>query len=209
VASQTPAYAANHPRGLNITYYDDRAAKPRWLVGFVGKPDERFLKASGFPPEDEEYRQLGLFKLQGRFKPATEQNLVAPSFSPKEVATQGGTTVVRGVLRSGRGGFVVGVGIAPQSGVSSIRVDNQAAVGAERLKGGEPTFVQFWGLRSREVPMEIAFRANSAPKLILYERSPLPDSEEGRALTMARPADAAPVYSGDSALVFRVVDLKP
>lgn len=208
VASQTPAYAANHPRGLNIIYYDDRTAKPRWLVGVVGRPDERFLKAQGFPPRDEDYQQLGLFKLQGRFKLAAEQNLPAPSFSTKEVATQGGTTVVRGVLRSGRGGFVVGIGIAPQSGVRSIRLDNQEAVGDDRLKSRDPTFVQFWGLRSREVPMEIAFKANTAPKLILFERSPLPDSEEGRALAAARPADAAPVYSGDSALVFVVLELK-
>jgi hypothetical protein len=147
-------------------------------------------------------------KLGGRFKPATEQNLPAPSFTVKEVAAQGGTTMVRGVLRGGRGGFLVGVGIAPQSGIQSIRLDNQEAVGTDRLKGKAPTFVQFWGLRSRDVPMEISFAAGTAPKLILFERSPLPDSEEGRALVAARPADAAPAYSGDSALVFVVLDLK-
>jgi hypothetical protein len=208
VASQTPAYAANHPRGLNIIYYDDHAANPRWLVGFIGKPDEGFLKANGFPQQDEDYQQFGLLKGRGRFKPATEQNLPAPSFAVKEVATQGGTTVVRGVLRSGRGGFLVGVGIASESGMRSIRLDNQEAIGADRLKGKEPTFVQFWGLKSRDVPMEISFDANTVPKLILFERSPLPDSEEGRALIAARPADAAPAYSGDSALVFVVLDLK-
>jgi hypothetical protein len=57
--------------------------------------------------------------------------------------------------------------------------------------------------------MEVAFAANATPKLILFERSPLPDSEEGRSLAAARPADAAPAYSGDSALVFVTIDLKP
>jgi hypothetical protein len=208
VASQTPAYAGNHPRGLNIIYYDDHTAKPRWLVGFVGAPDERFLKAQGFPPEDEDYQQFGLLKGRGRFKPATEQHLPAPSFAVKEVATQGGTTVVRGVLRSGRGSFQIGVGMAPRSGVQSIRLDNQELIGADQLKGKEPRFVRFWGLGSRDVPLEIAFDAGTAPKLVLFERSPLPDSEEGRALAAARPADAAPAYSGDSALVFVVLDLK-
>jgi hypothetical protein len=61
----------------------------------------------------------------------------------------------------------------------------------------------------RDVPMEISFDANTAPKLILFERSPLPDSEEGHALAAARPADAAPAYSGDSALVFVELELKP
>jgi hypothetical protein len=60
----------------------------------------------------------------------------------------------------------------------------------------------------REVPMEISFDAATSPKLTLYERSPLPDSDEGRALVAARPADAAPDYNGDTALVFTVVELK-
>ena len=209
VASQTPAYAANHPRGLNIIYYDDRTAQPRWLAGFVGAPDEAFLKANGFAQQDEDYLQLGLLKGRGRFKPAIQQSLHAPSFTVEEVATQAGTTVLRGVLRSGRGGFQVGVGIAPHSGIQSIRLDNQQVIGADQPKGKEPTLVRFSGLGLRDVPMEVSFDANTAPKLILFERSPLPDSEEGRALAAARPADAAPAYSGDSALVFIELGLKP
>jgi Peptidase family M28. len=209
VASQTSAYAAGHPRGLNIVYYDDLAAKPRWLIGFVGAPDEKFLQAQGFPPRDEEYRQLGLLKAQGRFKDATGPHLPAPSFAVTEVATQGGTTVVRGTLRSGRGGFQIGIGLAPNAGVQSIRLDSQPAVGADQLKGKEPTFVRIWGIGTREVPMEISFDATTAPKLTLYERSPLPESDEARALVTARPADAAPDYNGDSTLVFTVLDLRP
>jgi hypothetical protein len=209
IASQTPAYAAGHPRGLNIVYYDDQAAKPRWLIGFVGAPDEKFLKAQGFPQQDEEYRQLGLLKARGRFKDATGSHLPAPTFAVNEVATQAGVTVVRGTLHSGRGGFQIGIGVAPNSGVQSIRLDSQPAVGVDQLKGKEPTFVRIWGIGMREVPMEISFDDATAPKLTLYERSPLPDSDEARALIAARPADAAPDYNGDSALVFVVLDLKP
>ncbi|HXU56547.1 MAG TPA: hypothetical protein VN744_14005, partial [Casimicrobiaceae bacterium] len=209
IASQTPAYAAGHPRGLNIVYYDAQAAKPRWLIGFVGAPDEKFLKAQGFPAQDEEYRQLGLLKARGRFKDTGGQHLPAPRFNVNEVATQGGTTVVRGTLRSGRGGFQIGIGIAPDSGIQSIRFENQAAVSAEQLRGKDPVFVRVWGIGMREVPMEISFAATTAPKLTLYERSPLPDTDEARALIAARPADAAPDYNGDTALVFIAVDLKP
>jgi hypothetical protein len=208
VASQTPAYAANHPRGLNIVYYDDRAAKPRWLIGFVGAPDEAFLKAHGFPQQDEEYRQLGLLKAQGRFRDATGTHLPPPSFTVNEVASQGGTTVARGTLRSGRGGFQIGIGVAPNSGIQSIRVDSQQSVSVEQLRGKEPTFVRIWGIGTRDMPMEIAFDAVTAPRLVLYERSPLPVSDEGRALVVARPGDAAPDYNGDSALVFVVIDLR-
>lgn len=208
VASRTPAYAAGHPRGVNIVYYDDHAAKPRWLIGFVGAPDEAYLKAQGFPQHDEAYRQLGLLKAQGRFRDAAGPHLPAPSFSVKEVVAQAGMTVVRGTLRSGRGGFQLGVGIAPDAGIRSIRIDSQPAVSIEQLKAKEPTFVRVWGLGSREVPIEISFDAAAAPKLTLYERSSLPESDETRALIAARAADAAPDYSGDSALVFVVVDLR-
>ena len=62
VASQTPAYAENHPRGQNIVYYDDRTAAqgPRWLVNFVGQPDEAYMKANGFPDQPEAYKPFGL-----------------------------------------------------------------------------------------------------------------------------------------------------
>jgi hypothetical protein len=116
--------------------------------------------------------------------------------------------VVRGTLRSGRGGFQIGIGVAPNSGIQSIRLDSQPAVSVEQLKGKDPTFVRVWGIGMREVPMEISFDAATSPKLTLYERSPLPDSDEGRALVAARPADAAPDYNGDTALVFTVVELK-
>jgi hypothetical protein len=118
-------------------------------------------------------------------------------------------TIVRGTLRSGRGGFQIGIGVAPNSGVRSIRVDNQQAVSVEQLKGKDPTFVRVWGIGMRDLPMEVSFDAASAPKLTLYERSPLPDSDEARALIAARPADAAPDYNGDTALVFTAVNLKP
>ena len=208
VASQTPAYAAGHPRGLDIVYYDDLAAKPRWLIGFVGAPDEAFLKAQGFPQQDEEYRQVGLLKAQGRFKDATGPHLPAPTFTVNEITTQGGVTVARGTLRSGRGGFQIGIGVTPNSSIQSIRLDSQPAVSVDQLKGKDPTFVRVWGTGMRDVPMEISFDAATTPRLTLYERSPLPDSDEGRALVAARPAAAAPDYYGDSALVFTVLDLK-
>lgn len=209
IASQTAAYAANHPRGLSIVYYDDHGAKPRWLIGFEGAPDEAYLKAQGFRRQDEAYQQLGLLKGRGRFKPAVDQHLPAPTFTVNETVTRGAITVVRGTLRSGRGGFLLGLGLAPHSGIERIRADGQDVIGAEQLKGSAPVFVRFSGLESREVPVEISYEANASPTPILFERSPLPDSDEGRALSAARPADATPAYSGDSALVFVKLDLKP
>ncbi len=208
VAYRTPPFTAEHPRGLNIVYYDDRSNRPRWLAGFVGPPDESFLASQGFPPRDEAYLQFGVLKAQGRFKPAAAQNLPAPSFEVRDVATRDGTTVVRGVLRSGRGGFLLGVGAAAGSGIRSVRLDDQPAMGTAPSQGKDPLLLRFWGLGTREVPMEVAFAADATPRLVLFERSALPDSDEGRALKAARPADAAAAYTGDSAVVVVTFDLK-
>jgi hypothetical protein len=207
IASRAPAYAPDHPRGLNVVYYDDKSAAPRWLIGFEGAPDEAFLAAQGFPARDQTYRQFGLIDSAGRFKPALDQRLSPPTLTLHEVSTQGGTTVARGTLRSGRGGFLVGVGFAPDSGVQSLRLDNQEVAGPARLRGKAPVLTRFWGAGTRDVSVEIAFDGAAAPTVILYERSALPDSSEARGLVGTRPDDAAPVYSGDSALVVDSVDL--
>ncbi len=207
IASQTPAYAPDHPRGLNVVYYDDRSAAPRWLIGFEGAPDEAFLAAQGFPARDEVYRQLGLTDAKGRFKPALDQRLPPPTLTLHELTTHGGTTVARGTLRSGRGGFLIGLGFAQDSGVKSLRLDDQEVADPARLGGKAPVITRFWGAGTRDVPVEIAFDGTAAPTVILYERSTLPDSGEARGLVSARPDDAAPVYSGDSSLVVVTVDL--
>ncbi len=209
VASQTPAYAANHPRGLNVIYYDEKGAKPRWLIGFIGAPDEAFLSAQGFPPQSETYKQLGLGpEDRGRFKPAADLHLAAPTLIVREVTSVSGASVVHGTLHSGRGGFVMGIGVAPHSGIRSLRFDGQEVLSPEKLDGTDAVITRFWGFGSREVPVEITSDATATPKVLLYELSPLPESPEGRALAAGRPNDATPAYRGDSAVVFTSVDLK-
>jgi len=207
IAAQTPAYAPDHPRGLNVVYYDDKGAAPRWLIGFEGAPDEAFLRAQGFPAQDERFREFGLVDAMGRFKPALDQALPAPTLTLRSVTTQGGTTVARGTLRSGRGGFLVGMVLTPKSGVKSLRFDDQQVADSATLNGVAPVISRYWGAGTRDVAVEIEFDAAAAPKVVLYERSVLPESHEARGLVAARPVDAAPVYSGDSAIVFVTVDL--
>jgi hypothetical protein len=53
------------------------------------------------------------------------------------------------MLRSGRGGSQIGVGIAPDSGVQWIRLDSQQSVSVDQLKGKEPTLVRTCGCKVR------------------------------------------------------------
>jgi len=209
VASQMPAYAANHPRGLNIVYYDDRSTTPKWLVGFVGAPDERYLKATGFPAKDEPYVQFGLQDAHGRLKPAPDLHLAAPTLTTSEIAQVDGLDVWRGTLRGARGGLQLALGIGPKSGIRAVRVEDQEVVDAARLAGDTPVFARILGVGEKDISVEIAFDPEASPSVVVIERSPLPDAPEAEALVAARPSDAAPVHSGDASVVVVKVNLKP
>jgi hypothetical protein len=206
--ARAPAYSPDHPRPTNFIYYDDRAAQgPRWLVLSNLPQDEAFLKSTGFSAEDEEFLQLGLIKAKGRFKPATALNLATPTLTVAGIATRDGLAVLTGTLRSASGGFAMGLGVAPGSGVRSLRVEGQDLFGAKRLRGKDPSVGLLFGLATREVAVEIVFDPKAPAKIVLFERSPLPDADEARALIAARPKDAAPAHSGDGALVAIPIDL--
>jgi hypothetical protein len=207
-ASQTPAYAVDHPRGLNLTYYDDRSTAPRWLVGFVGAPDAAYLQAAGFPAKEEDYLQFGLFESRGRFKPATDLKLDPPSLVIDEVQTGDKLSIARGVLHGGRGGLQLALGVAPKSGVRSVRFAGQEVIDDARLARDEPATARIVGWGARDIPVEIAFDPNGPTEVLLIERSALPESAETQALLDARPKDAAPVHSGNSAIVIVKRDLR-
>jgi hypothetical protein len=209
VASQTPAYAVNHPRGLNVTYYDDRTASPRWLVNWVGATDEAYLKRTGFPATDERYLRGGLFEAEGRFKPAADLKLDPPTFTISNVEANGALAVAHGVLRAGRGGTQLAFGIPKKSGIRSIRVMGEELVNMERLDRDEPTLAGMLGLGTRDIPVEITFDAKTQPSFFVIERSALPDSAEGTALLAARPTTAAPVHAGNGAVVIVRSGLAP
>ena len=201
VASQTPAYSADHPRGLNITYYDDRTASPRWLANWVGAADEAYLKRTGFPATDERYLRGGLFEAEGRFKPAANLKLDPPTLTISNVEINGAVAVAHGILRAGRGGTQLAFGVPTKSGVRSIRVMGETLVDAARLDRDEPTLAGILGLGTRDVPVEITFDVKTQPSFFVIERSALPDSAEVAALLAARPATAAPVHAGNGAVV--------
>lgn len=208
IASRATAFTPDRPRPLNIIYYDDRpAGAPRWLINADAGHDQHFVQAQGFPAQDESFRQLGFIPATGRLKSAADLKLAAPSLTVAGIAASGTYKTLTGTLRSGRAGFVMGIAIAPGSGIRALRIDGQDALTPEHLRAKTPIIARLFAMGGREAPIEIVFDPNASAKLVLFERSTLPDSDEARTLTAARPNDAAPVDSGDGALVAIPIDL--
>ncbi|MFM9862175.1 MAG: M28 family peptidase [Micropepsaceae bacterium] len=203
IASQMPAYAPNHPRGQNISYYDDGAGAHQWFVTFEGSPDNAYLKAAGFPSEPVPLLYAGLFPEEFRSKKAANLKLEPPRFLIDQTLVQDKLKVLRGTIKGARGGTHVALAMRGKSGIQSIRIAGQELVTTWRLNQDEPLLARLTGFGARDVPIEIVFDPAKDPKLILIERAALPDAPEVQALKAARAADAAPVQTGDSAVVIR------
>jgi hypothetical protein len=203
IASQMPAYAPNHPRGQNITYYDDGAGAHQWFVTFQGAPDDTYLKAAGFPLQPGPLLYAGLFPEEIRSKKAANLKLEPPRFQVDQTLVQENLKVLRGTIKGARGGTHVALAMRGKSGIQSIRIAGQDLVTSSRLNQDEPFLARVTGFGATGIPIEIVFDPAKDPKLILIENSALPDTPEARALTAARAADAAPVHAGDGAIVVK------
>jgi hypothetical protein len=219
IAMQTPAYALDHPRGVNILYYQDETPPPDWIVTTLGAADEHALHAQGFPSEESTFMLMHILPVQARVKPAADMQLAPPVFDQLKVTRTGSTTTVVGVLIPARAGYQVGLGIPAGSGIRSIRVGDPILdslsdpvvslelVGSERLSQGKPFPVVINGIGGFRLPMEIVFDSAKTPEFYVYERTALEAGPEADRLRAARPADAAPVHSGDASIVVQKVVL--
>jgi hypothetical protein len=218
-ASQLPAYAANHPRGVNLIYYGPQGSVPSWLVTSVGAPDEAWLKSIGFANEDAEVSLFGVYPVKARIRPAEDAKLPPPQFIPVRIEQVGSQARLTGFVKSAREGIHLGLGIKGQSSISAVRVgDLVADAGAafeisydlarpDRLAMPEPVVLRLQGVGTRFVPVEITFAPGKSASLVLYERSELPEGSLTQSYREGRPADAAPVQFGDSTILAVTLDL--
>jgi hypothetical protein len=206
LAARAPAYTPDRPRGLNLTLYDDGTAAPVWQAGFVGRPDIPWLSSSGFNVVPQPLKQFGLVDISAYTRTSGESRLPPPVLTVLHTSDHEGLRTVTASLRPARGGVGLGIGVPAGPGVRSIRVN-----GEELLPSGErsrPVLVRFWGFIDRDLSIEITVDPKAQTVVSVFEQGPLPDTNEAKGLVSSRPANAAPAFQGDAAMVsFRwVVD---
>jgi len=203
-AANAPAYTPERPRGMNIEYYDDRGregATPHWQIQFMGPPDRAYLAANTISTTPQDYLRGGVQPAQRFARAAPQLDLAPPTFERTNIAIADGARVVSGVVRAGRNG-VLRIAVGEDSGVLWLRAEGQQVWSREMVQDGARRIASFVGQNAEPLVIEIAFEAaRPAPAFWLSERSALPDAAEARALTEARPADAAPIHDGDGAAV--------
>jgi len=202
-AMAQPAYTPTRPRGVDFIYAAFPAAPPRWDILAFGPQDETLARAAGFPDKDRPVIAMDRTGAQARFKPAADLRLPPPHWTPGARSA----TSAEGVLAPAREGFSLGLVIPAESGIRAVRAEGQAVLSG--LDGKTPARAIFAGLAGRSVHLYFEFDAGSKARVVLYERSALPDTLEARGLIALRPADAAPAYFDDHALTTREVALAP
>lgn len=214
-AALVPAITAEVPRGINVMYQDDGNGPPRWVTDSVDRmpsPQERaFLDSAGFAKEPHRFYHLGFRALTTRAKPATELHLPPPTFQPAAaevpVTDSAGRRVVTGVLRLPPESLAGGITIGEGSGLVGLRVDGQQVWGATDLADGEPRSARLAGVSGKPLAIELTLEPGAKGPILVYARSPLPDSAEGHELRAKRPAEATPFGYGDCAIVIRKLPL--
>lgn len=203
-AATSPAYTPERPRGVNLVYTADPWSPPRWQVIAFGPQDEAFLKQAGFSANDRPYTALDGRQALGRFKPAAELQLPPPNWNLRTAGRQGDVATVDAVISPARDGFSLGLVLPENSGVTSVSAEGQEVLAIDGRRAASASFA---GLSGRPVRLSITFDAAQTPKIVLFERAPLPQSQEAQSLAALRPANAAPAYNGDYALVAREIVL--
>jgi hypothetical protein len=206
VAATTTPVTPLRPLGLNIVYAADGQAAPVWIAQFPGRVDRSWLAANGFSATPQPRMSLGVFESRDYLRPATPLPIAAPRFELLKVDAAGGLQRYAGVLHPGAGGASLRIASDAHSPVQFLSIEDQPVWTAPPA-GGRARALALSGLGPDPVRMTIAFAPGAGKRFWLTERSALPDAPEPRALTAARPAHAAPIHSGDAALVSVRVNL--
>lgn len=206
-AALVPAVTPDTPRGIALMYQDDGNGQPRWVVDGNDDPTA-YLDAAGFPKEKTSFYLLGILAVEDRSKPATAQPLPPPTFAVTgDTKNAAGQRVLAGTLRLPAESLAGGLTIGPKSGLLGLRVEGQVVWSETDLASGAARSARLAGVSGKDLAIELTLAADAKGPIVVYQRSPLPESAELRALTTARPADATTVHFGDAAIILRRIPL--
>ena len=196
-----PTSSPDRPRGLNFVYHANGTAPPRWTLHLVdpGARAPSYLSAHGFGTVLASHLILGVFPDDTPQAPAKDLGLPAPSFEGVTVRQVEGRTVLTGKLRFSRDAFMAGLTVGARAGLLSASLDGQVVWAPEVLRDGQSRNARMGGLADRELTLELTLAPGATGPIAVYQRLPLPDTPETRAMTSSRPADTLPFGTGDNA----------
>ncbi len=207
LAASVMGYRADHPRPLNLVFYEDADSGKATLLVQDTPIDRSFMNKAGFPDSAAAFNLAGVVPSSGFRRPAVRAGLSAPRLEVLRREALGDRIRVTGRVSSARAGFVFGFAIPAESGITSISVEGEPLVFAERLSSGQPVWARIFGTADRPLTFTLEHRKSAPARFALFERSALPDTPEAQRLLNLRPKNASPVHAGDGAFVFRTIDL--
>lgn len=206
-AALVPAVTPDTPRGIALMYLDDGTGQPRWAVD--GTDDvAAYQAAAGFAKEPVSYYSLGTYVVLDRTKPAADQGLPPPTFlATSDTKNSAGQRVLTGTLRLPAASLAGGLTVGPKSGLLGLRVEGQQVWSETDLGDDRSHSARLAGLGDRAITLELTLAPDAKGPIVVYQRQPLPESAELRALTTARPVDATTFGYGDCAIILRKIPL--
>lgn len=204
VSWQLPGFDAAHPRAQNFIYaegYDgDKAV---WISEVVDRQDETFLQKSGFGIQD---RPKALWKMVGRhiaMKQAAKTGYAPPMVDiVDDVSTAQGRTLVFDIA-SAQNGFEMALAFDPQNPPIKVWINDKLAADYSAKPYRRALTIRGPGAHTYRVKIE----AKPGPFAMAVVDSFTPTKAQLGVLAALRPANAAPLHSGDRVLVYKPISL--
>ncbi|MGE0582777.1 MAG: M28 family peptidase [Steroidobacteraceae bacterium] len=198
VGWRVPAHTADRPRAVNLVYVEDNeAAAPHWQIETFGGAGKDVLAAMGFTGAEQVAQRYGVLPYPTFVRPARPLSLPLPEIALDEDRSEGGRRILRGTVRSQRAAFTLGLSFPAGAPVLAMNVDGQPVLDTPSLKA---RVVQLIGVGEAPVKFEIVAQPGLPLPVVAFDIGALEAVGEAGAILARRPADAAPIQSGNQTL---------
>ena len=205
ISWQSPGFNTEHPRGQNFVYAEGYAGEEAvWISEVVDRQDPVFMAESGFSiPE----RPPTLWRAVGRhiaLKPTQPIGYAKPVIRIVSDSVQNGTRTVEFKTASAHKGFEMAIAFQRENAPTKVWIDEKPAADYTEKPYRRPLTIRGPGKHIYHVKMNIP---EGEFKMALIDTFTLGEARLG-GLAVQRLENAAPLHSGDRALVYKLITLK-
>lgn len=207
VATIVPTHTVDRPRGVNLVYVQDDAARSaQWQLESLGDPGRATIQAMGFDTVKQPGMRFGVVPTDIYMKAAASRELAAPVVEIAEDVETEGQRTIRGSIRSQRPTHRLGLAFAAQSPVLGLSVEGQPVLDKAAR---DARVVGFHGVGQQPVRFELTARPGQLLTLTAFDIGTLTPDREAEAMLAKRPDTAAPLHSGNQAIVLTRFSFEP
>jgi hypothetical protein len=201
-------YTPDRPRSVNVVYqqfqyngagFSDAETQlhSAWRLFTYGPPDVDHARRAGFSGDPATFHRWGLRESQAYLREIPSLGLPPPILHIDSDRVENDRRVLRGTLRAGRNGFLLGLTFPPGVVLHELTVEDTTILHADNYAADKGVAATFSGLGERPLAIELTVPIETPFDVVAFELSAFPDHPDGAAIIRLRPDDAAAIQFAD------------